>query len=152
MICFRFKNLLFIICCILLAAGCLHEKENHYGLQLNEPIGDDEAEMQGRKKQYMEMIHRTAPGTDWRSIEAVNRQSLLDMKTNLRRERGNNRNVTSQPFANGIITASWSERGSRNIAGNVRYMDYVPASNSLYLVSDGGTMWKGMPTLATGRY
>lgn len=143
MISLRFENLLLIFCYIVMAAGCVHQNENEDGIELNEPIGDDEAEMQGRKKLYMEMIHRTAPGTDWKSIEIANRQSLLDMKMNLRRKRGNNRNVTAQSFANGIITASWLERGSRNIAGNVRYMDYVPASNSLYLVSDGGTLWQG---------
>lgn len=42
---------------------------------------------------------------------------------------------------------AWAEHGSRNIAGSVRYMDYEPATNKLYLLSDGGTLWEGDPDL-----
>ncbi len=125
--------------------SCTMQKEKEGSFP--EPFGDDEAEMQQRKLKYFELMHRSAPGTDWRAAEVINREMALKAKQNNLRQRGGSLRVASAQYANGIITGSWQERGSRNIAGNVRYMDYVPSTNIMYLISDGGTLWKGNATL-----
>jgi hypothetical protein len=107
----------------------------------HEPIGDDEEEMLKRRSNYFELIHRAAPGTDWRAIEASNREMLL----NIQQQRLLSPNRVMESFAGGYLTGTWTERGSNNVAGNVKAVDYVPASNTLYLVSDGGTLWQGNP-------
>ncbi len=109
--------------------------------ELNEPIGDDEVEMLKRKTQYFELIHRAKPGTDWRALEKANREMLAGIQE----QRLSSPNRILESFAGGYITATWTERGSNNVAGNVKAVDYVPATNKLYLVSDGGTLWQGDP-------
>src|SRR5690606_32876948 len=39
--------------------------------------------------------------------------------------------------------ATWIERGSNNLAGNVQINDFDTVSENLYAISDGGTLWKG---------
>jgi hypothetical protein len=109
--------------------------------ELNEPIGDDEEEMLKRKARYFELIHRARPGTDWRAIETANREMLAEIQE----QRLLSPNRVMESFAGGYITATWTERGSKNVAGNVKAVDYVPSTNKLYLVSDAGTLWQGDP-------
>ncbi len=140
---YLFQNRLLLIGVILfLGSGCVRQKVNNTFLH-KEPIGGDEAELQQRRLKYIELMHRSAPGTNWREIEIANRKNLLDLKEQKIIERSNHMRMTQESFAGGLVTGSWKERGSRNIAGNVQYMDYAPTTNEIYLVSNGGTLWKG---------
>jgi hypothetical protein len=41
------------------------------------------------------------------------------------------------------LQGRWVEKGSNNLAGRTRFADYDTVSRKVYLVSDGGNVWKG---------
>jgi photosystem II stability/assembly factor-like uncharacterized protein len=100
-------------------------------------------EMEFDRKQYFQLIHGGDLQVDWRAIESQNRQQILQ---NRQSSLLNNPNNVNELFANGKITASWFEIGSNNIAGNIQGIDYFAASDHLYCISDGGTLWRSSRT------
>ena len=113
-------------------AGC------HFSGKVNpahpRPMGDDEDELQERKKAYIELIHKAAPGVNWRQIEE---QNALEANFRLH---GTAAKTTSS-FAGGALTASWYERGNDNQAGRMNSFAYIPVDSTLYAVADGGSVW-----------
>jgi hypothetical protein len=104
---------------------------------------DEGDEMESRKKQYFELLHRTNPQADWKSIEIENRKLVLASKENLIK---NGASKITESFANGKINANWYEIGSNNLAGNIQGVDYFPPTDNLYCISDGGTLWRSSRT------
>jgi hypothetical protein len=102
-------------------------------------IPGEGAEMEFSKKQYFQLIHGGDQQVDWRGIESQNRQQVLQSRQS---SFLNNPGNINELYANGKITASWFEVGSNNIAGNIQGVDYFPASDHLYCISDGGTLWR----------
>lgn len=104
-------------------------------------IRDNQEENEGnysRRDQYLEWIHRTKPGTDWHAIE---RQNMLNAYK-LTIQNGPVEEKSVETFANGLLTGEWTERGSKNQAGSVISVDYVPATDKLYYISAGGALWR----------
>src|SRR4051812_14892059 len=67
------------------------------------PMDEEEEEaLQARKRAYIELIHRAAPGTDWRAIEEQNA-----MNNYFRWHRMAAKTTTS--FGRGAFTAAWHE-------------------------------------------
>lgn len=95
-----------------------------------EPVEGEENEK--LRELYNELRHRAAPGVVWQDIE---RQNAADAATQ--------RIAMGQraSFANGNIEGIWEEKGADNQAGNVRSVDYVPATNTLYTIGNGGSLW-----------
>ncbi len=92
-----------------------------------------------QRKEWFESIHRAAPGVDWRSIEWQNRKLALQRKSSrfsTLSESG------MEILANGLVQGEWQERGSDNIAGHVKAVDYNPAMNDLYVIAEGGSLWR----------
>ncbi|MBM4116140.1 T9SS type A sorting domain-containing protein [bacterium] len=89
---------------------------------------DEDAERLNRKgrRAWMEQMHRAAPGTDWRTIEA-----------------SNGRAREARHAAAGRRVATWTEIGSRNQAGRMHCAAISVAGDSLYAGSDLGGLWKG---------
>lgn len=84
------------------------------------------------RRAWMEELHRTAPGTDWRAIERANgaeRQALRNEAA--RRDEHDQR---------------WTEIGSRNLAGRMHVAAHNSAGDSLYGGSSRGGVWKGSLT------
>jgi len=93
-----------------------------------------------RREQYFELMHRTAPDTDWRAIDSKTRKKQYTEKRSLRKFKSG---VTTEVFGNGALQGEWFERGSKNQSGSVTAVDYDVDNDKIYLVSDGGTVWKG---------
>lgn len=90
---------------------------------------DAEKENKLKREEWIESLHRAAPGTDWKAIERVNRQTLaLERQTMVEQ---------------GHRTDLWTEIGSANLAGRTHATAYAESDNSLYVGSDGGGVWKG---------
>ncbi len=106
------------------AAGAGHPK----------PVSEDE-ELEARKDAYIKLIHRAAPGTDWKKIEEQNRAEAY-LGT------GNSAAKTTSTFAGGALTGIWYERGNDNLAGRTDAFAFLPATSTLYATSDGGSIWK----------
>lgn len=103
--------------------------------------GEGDEDEQRRREAYFEQQHRAAPNVDWRKMEANN--MLQQYETNLR-NRGNAQSRTS--FAGGLLDGTWYERGSTNNAGSMNAVDYDAASDQLYAISAGGSLWRSNTT------
>jgi photosystem II stability/assembly factor-like uncharacterized protein len=109
--------------------------------QVYEHMQEEEASKE-KKKLYQDLIHGNNPDDpgshlDWRAINEANFTEIYAWRTQMRSQK------TPEIFAGGELEAEWFERGSSNNAGNVRVTDYDPATDAVYAVSDGGTLWKG---------
>lgn len=91
---------------------------------------------EAQRDEYIENMHRTAPGINWHSIEMQNAKALnlvrsLQAKT------------TSNDTIAGNIIGEWQEVGSKNQAGRVLFAEYNPTTHDVFAAADGGSIWKG---------
>jgi hypothetical protein len=105
-----------------------------------EPRFDEEQAYRESREKYRELIHRAAPNTDWKAIEAENSENALARKKTL--PGYGLRDVQVESFAGGLLQGDWIERGSQNLSGSVRSLAYEPSNDMLYNISDGGSLWK----------
>lgn len=89
-----------------------------------------------KREEWLRSLHRCEEGLpywilDQKSKEAI---ELFTEKTDQK---------SSKEFANGRIIGEWFEKGSDNLAGRVHIVDYDTISNTIYLASAGGNIWKG---------
>ena len=100
------------------------------------------------RKQWIDNMHRAAPGLDWKKNDNVNRKINTD-KVRYTRDaflQNNKINNISDNFE--IITPRdiqglWIERGSNNLAGRIRTADIDFSDSTIYCASSGGNVWKG---------
>lgn len=117
---------------LLLPMACV--PEGRYGPPPTEHRLDRDAEARNKsaRKEYFELMHRAAPGVDWRAIERENGLQAMD-----RRQAAI---LTSEdPRAAG----TWREFGSRNQAGRMHCVAWSPDGVHLYAGADRGGLWKG---------
>ncbi|MEM1319753.1 MAG: T9SS type A sorting domain-containing protein [Bacteroidota bacterium] len=102
---------------------------------------DEGEDNQSKREAWLEMMHKAAPGVDWRTIEYQTRFERH------RRRAAAGSSVSSRGgdeiIADGYLTGTWKERGSSNQAGSVIATAYDAEEDQIYLISDGGTFWKG---------
>jgi len=101
----------------------------------------DEEGNQDLREAWIESMHKAAPGTDWRAIEYQNSLQRHEQRV-LARSTASSRSA-DEVIANGLITGEWKERGSRNQAGSVVATYYDKEEDNIYLISAGGSFWKG---------
>lgn len=104
-------------------------------------FGEEESKNDA-KSQWLELLHQAAPGTDWKAIEHQNRLRRHRAKAN--RGTGLRSGCEGGLFADGLLSGSWRERGSINQAGSVFDTEYDPATDELWLISAGGSLWRGL--------
>ncbi|MCI5055187.1 MAG: T9SS type A sorting domain-containing protein [Flavobacteriales bacterium] len=122
---------------ILFLASCFEQKvEIPVPTQFHERM-ENEKEYEKIKESYENLIHKAAPGVDWRQVNQQNFAKLIASRA----PSGSRTSIES--FANGLFQGEWVERGSSNQAGNAKVVDYDPVSGTIYAISDGGTLWKG---------
>lgn len=95
----------------------------------------DEDEQYERREAFIEQIHSSAPGENWR---------MMDL--NFRLNRVNNKEL--RKHNPNPIFGKWNEIGSNNQAGRTLVADYDRISNQLYVAASGGQIWKS--TLGAG--
>jgi len=100
----------------------------------------EDEENTNRREQYFDLMHRTAPNTDWRAIDNKTRKKQYKEKHNLRKLKSG---ATTEVFGNSALEGEWFERGSKDQSGSITAVDYDVDNDKIYLVSDGGTVWKG---------
>lgn len=104
---------------------------------------EDAAYRQARKD-WIERIHRTAPGMDWRAIDRATRRRMAEERfRRIRSSRVSPGDFPKDTLAAGQLIGHWRETGSGNQAGRVHLAEYLPATQELYLASSGGNIWKG---------
>ncbi|KAF0129359.1 MAG: hypothetical protein FD155_2587 [Bacteroidetes bacterium] len=76
---------------------------------------------------WFEALHKTAPGDDWRLIEAQSMQQLIHNRTQIK----------TSSFA-----GTWTERGPSNIPGRITDLDIDYLTQRLYALSDHGIVFR----------
>lgn len=104
--------------------------------QIFENMADEKA-YEERRDAYFELIHSSSENLDWRKINAVNFEKLSEKRALLKGSRA------VESFAEGNLEGEWRERGSVDVPGSNRICDYDPNTDDIYVISDGGTLWKG---------
>jgi len=93
------------------------------------------------KDGWLSKIHSTSPSTNWKVIEAQNSYNrYLDNRSN---NSSDSKSLNNINIAEGKIVGEWIERGSNNQAGSVTRTAYDSYSQKLYVLADGGSIWKG---------
>ncbi len=92
---------------------------------------DAESRNKLQRRQWIEEMHRAAPGVDWRAIEQDNGNTLQQLRNEAVAHKNHDR------------TSPWTETGSRNLAGRMHAVALSAAGDSLYGGSSRGGVWKG---------
>ena len=91
---------------------------------------EESEENQEAREEWIEGMHRTAPGVDWRALEDQNQRDAM-----VRRE---------NTLISGAATAGqWNEVGSRNLAGSTFVTVPSTDGNDLYIGSAHGGVFTG---------
>ena len=99
------------------------------------------------RKEYINLIHKTAPGLDWKKMDSEFRKNRAFENTRFREnyinQNGYWENNNKETFLNRELEGFWQERGSNNLAGRVHTIDVDFQNDLIYLGSSGGNIWKG---------
>jgi photosystem II stability/assembly factor-like uncharacterized protein len=90
-----------------------------------------EARLREGRRAWIEEIHRTPPGADWREIERANGLARMERRSAL---------LAGRSGARGA--GGWTEAGSRNLAGRMHAVALSASGDSLYGGSSLGGIWK----------
>ena len=103
--------------------------------------GAEEGDNQEKREAWFELMHQTAPGTDWRSLE--HQTSFRRHLERVSQRRSATHRGGGEEVADGHLYGEWKERGSRNQSGNVLVTEYDAQYDRIYAISAGGTLWRG---------
>lgn len=103
--------------------------------------GAEDGDNQKNREAWFELMHQAAPGTNWRALEYQTQLQRHQERTAIRNQ-GVQRN-NEEILADGNLIGEWKERGSRNQSGSVFVTEFDPLTEEIYLISAGGTLWKG---------
>lgn len=100
--------------------------------------GEEEGNQDKRLK-WINQMHRTADHTSWTQLEYQNQLTRIAQKgeINFRSD------CNAVSIANDKLRGTWMERGSLNLAGSVLDTEYDPIKDEIWLISAGGTLWRG---------
>ena len=102
----------------------------------------EEAESQTKRETWFELMHGSAEETDWKKIESQTRYSR-HLERASKRSAAAIRTGEEELLANDQLKGSWCERGSNNQAGRVMATEYDADADMIWLISAGGTLFKG---------
>lgn len=102
------------------------------------PLPKDEGKSEHEhREQWMEDMHKAAPGTNWR---------MMDIKQRLARaERYRKNGLAGEQRSlgvGGVLDGSWQERGSKNQSGRIHLAELDTLDQMLYCASSGGQIWR----------
>ena len=101
-------------------------------------IVSEESDNYIRRQEWIEAMHKTAPGVDWREMDQQTRQEMYEQKLPALQEAGREGQEKSgviESIANGYLTGQWIEKGSSNMAGRVHCVDidFTPVTLRPYI-------------------
>lgn len=125
-------------------------RENHRILKKPQPIDlnknpGEKKEFKQQRKEWIENMHRTAPGVDWRAMDQQTRDQKnavkLSKRTNMLAKCQLRPQSTVEQFANGCVAGKWIEKGSNNLSGRMHTTEVDFQNNLIYAGSAGGNIW-----------
>ena len=138
----NYRIVVLLLTAVLTAGSCSQQK-----IQDPQPIDQNRHEL---RRQWIETIHRTAPGVDWRAMDdSVRWAKYVEKLPQLQAARpsGSLKSITGgfESIAGGVLTGQWTEKGSNNQSGRMHCVDIDYSNNLLYGASSGGNIWVGPP-------
>ncbi|MCX6226201.1 MAG: hypothetical protein NTV01_15870, partial [Bacteroidia bacterium] len=109
-------------------------------------ITSEKADNYLKRQEWINAMHRTARGIDWREMDEQTRQEMYQERLPALQEaarESQSKRAGIESIADGTLTGQWIEKGSNNLSGRVHCVDIDFASNRLYAASDGGQIWVG---------
>ena len=107
------------------------------------PLKQEEgAEHNDAREAWIEQMHRTAPGANWRQMDRELRLQLAASRSE-QYALGGTRADVWDTLAAGYAVGKWNEVGSFNTAGRVRATEIDFQTGTVYAFSQGGNLWKG---------
>lgn len=103
--------------------------------------GEEEGDNQSKREEWFKLMHSAAPGTDWEKLEYQTSMRRHIMRSEVRKNASTRGG--EEILADGHLTGEWLERGSINQSGSVFVTEYDSINDMIYLVSAGGTLFKG---------
>lgn len=92
-----------------------------------------------RRAQWIEHMHRHAPGLDWRAQDAA---TLARLDAQRAARMSARRQGQTVPALANVPAGTWIERGARNQAGRVSAVDFDAATDRLTVFAHGGQLWR----------
>ncbi|MBK8066064.1 MAG: hypothetical protein IPK27_00075 [Rhodanobacteraceae bacterium] len=104
----------------------------------------ERADYRRRREDWIELLHRAAPATDWRGQDAAFRaEAIAERRQGIHVLRATGAPQASyRAFRSPTVSGQWVERGSGNIAGRTLATEYDVAANRLNVFSHGGNLWR----------
>jgi photosystem II stability/assembly factor-like uncharacterized protein len=106
--------------------------------------GDEKFKIEREK--WIQQMHRTEPGVNWRIIDNETRMSKQEARQKMIRSLlKNNEYIQNDEveIAGGLLKGNWIEKGSDNLAGRIHTADIDFSRNLIYAASSGGNIWRG---------
>ena len=133
----------FVICFLSIASCSVQDNEQTKYPTPTDTIVYQESEENEEnalsRELWIEKMHRSAPGKNWREIEYNNSKNKVQVDINSRQ--------SNQVFlGDSLYQGRWEERGSVNQAGSINAVSYLQDEDMIYCISAGGTLWKGPRT------
>lgn len=97
----------------------------------------DEKAYEERRDAYFDLIHSGSHNANWKEINAKNFKELAEKRAQRKQYR------IVESFLDGELNGEWKERGSVDVPGNIKVSDYHKSTEDIYVISDGGILWKG---------
>ena len=101
----------------------------------------EEEKNRSDREAYINLMHRTKPGTNWKQMDA-------DLRYNKMLERAAQQKLKTtggewDTLAGGNVVGKWDELGSFNTSGRIWATEVDFETNNIYAFTDGGNLWKG---------
>jgi hypothetical protein len=103
----------------------------------------EDGEQHERRDEWIEGMHRTEPGINWRVIERENQDARTVLRARSEKLKGEGRTILGSETIAGILRGNWLERGSANQAGRIVYTDVDVTRGIIYAASAAGNVWRG---------
>ncbi len=102
--------------------------------------GDEEGNA-GKRSDWFQQMHKAAPDVDWKAIEYQNDMARYEHRVAAKKRTSSD--CDQETLAWGALSGKWVERGSKNQAGSVFDTRFDAFTQQLYVISAGGTLFRG---------
>ena len=135
-----FLSLISIFIIVIIFSGLIknYNKTTFYKATETDVIGNEDESNHIKRQKWIDEMHKSAKGTNWKKIELSNRIKRANKYRNYYRNNFSERTN----IATGKLIGHWKEKGSNNQAGRIHLSEIDTLNKKLYCASAGGNIWK----------